>query len=112
MAKTARVAMPAQAVMRVARSDADDCMGFVSLMVVMVVMSFIRFMAVKRIDLLPDGRVKLLSRGQDVEEPFDSHQAKEIKEVSVQSKDGGLQTGLFRAVAQVHTHAEPQTGDQ
>ena len=115
MAKAARVAIPAQAVMRVARgarSDADDCMGFIGLMVVMVVMSFIRFMPVKGIDLLPDGGVKLLPRGQDVEEPFDSHQAKEIKEVAVQSKDGGLQTGLLRAVAQVHTHAETQTGDQ
>jgi hypothetical protein len=70
------------------------------------------FMAVKRIDLLSDGGVKLLPRGQDVEEPLDPHQAKEIKEVAVQSKDGGLQAGLLRAVAQVHTHAETQTGDQ
>jgi hypothetical protein len=90
-------------VARGARSDADDGMGFIGCMA---------FMAVKRIDLLSDGRVKLLPRGQDAEEPLDSHQAKEIKEVTVQSKDGGLQAGLLRAVAQVHTHAETQTGDQ
>lgn len=79
-------------------------MGFIGLL---VVMSYIRFMAVKRIDLLPDGRVKLLPRGQDVEEPLDSHQAKEIKQVAVQSKDGGLQAGLLRAIAQVHTCRAP-----
>jgi hypothetical protein len=48
-------------------------MGFIGLLVVMVIMSYIRFMAVKRIDLLPDGGVKLLPRGQDVEESLDSH---------------------------------------
>jgi len=78
----------------------------------MVCVGFIGLLAVKHMYLLPDGRVKLLPRGQDGEQPLDPHQAKEIKEVAIETKDGGLQAGLLRAVAQVHTHAEPQTRDE